>query len=113
MLVVMRVLGGRPDRVRTDAIAAELGCPLLVIHGRADRIVPFAHARRIVDAAPDAEMACFEDADHLQSLSSDPRRYAQTVADWLARAVNPQAAGLTPPARLSSDVTHPPGQRDG
>lgn len=39
--------------------------PILVIHGTADRVVPFAHAKRVADEAPNAELMAIEGGEHV------------------------------------------------
>jgi pimeloyl-ACP methyl ester carboxylesterase len=44
---------------------AGIAAPILVIHGTGDRIVPFAHARRVADEAPNAELMAIEGGEHV------------------------------------------------
>ena len=39
--------------------------PILVIHGTGDRVVPFAHAKRVADEAPNAELMAIEGGEHV------------------------------------------------
>jgi len=43
----------------------EIAARTLVVHGTADRIVPYENALHLVDRIPQAELATFEDAGHL------------------------------------------------
>ncbi len=43
---------------------SRLGCPLILFHGRRDRLVPFAHAERLHAAAPGSRLVAYDDADH-------------------------------------------------
>ncbi len=45
------------------AVVATYAHPLLVIHGRNDQVVPYAHGRRLHQAAPNSEMITYE-SDH-------------------------------------------------
>jgi len=45
--------------------AGELGLPVLLIWGRHDRTVPFAHSQRALAAMPQAEFHAIEDAGHI------------------------------------------------
>jgi pimeloyl-ACP methyl ester carboxylesterase len=47
--------------IPVDRIAA----PILVIHGSADRVVPFAHAKRVADAAPHAALMTIDGGEHV------------------------------------------------
>ncbi len=62
-LFVLRFAGVR-HRTLTP-IAAKLSCPLLVIHGKRDRVVPIDHGRRIAEAAPHGELRVIPEAAHL------------------------------------------------
>jgi 3-oxoadipate enol-lactonase len=43
---------------------ARLGMPALVLHGTADRAVPYRHATELVETLPDARLATYEGAGH-------------------------------------------------
>jgi fermentation-respiration switch protein FrsA (DUF1100 family) len=42
----------------------ELDRPLMLVHGRRDRVVPFSHFERLRQAAPGARLVVYDDADH-------------------------------------------------
>jgi pimeloyl-ACP methyl ester carboxylesterase len=42
-----------------------IAAPILVIHGTADRVVPFSHARRVADAAPNADLMAIDGGEHV------------------------------------------------
>ena len=45
------------------------GIPLLIIHGKADRVIPWQHGQKLFDAAHDPKyLMLIEDADHTQAL---------------------------------------------
>jgi pimeloyl-ACP methyl ester carboxylesterase len=48
-----------------DVPVGGLTVPILVIHGMADRIVPFPHAARVADAVPSAELMAIEGGEHV------------------------------------------------
>jgi pimeloyl-ACP methyl ester carboxylesterase len=76
---------GRRTWRPTHRDAAALTRPLLLLHGRADRLAPPAEAERIAAAAPRAELAWFDHADHLALIDRAPDRYRRLVAAWLER----------------------------
>ncbi len=39
--------------------------PILVVHGTGDRVVPFAHAKRVADEAPNAELLAIAGGEHV------------------------------------------------
>ena len=45
------------------AVVRELGCPLLIVHGTRDRLIPFSQAEELRDAAPGARLVSYP-ADH-------------------------------------------------
>ena len=62
------VLGIDPRAVRPAEDAGELceeGTPLLIIHSKDDRTVPFEHAERIKDTCPDATLWSIEGYGHV------------------------------------------------
>jgi dipeptidyl aminopeptidase/acylaminoacyl peptidase len=56
--------------------------PLLIIHGKLDRLVPWEEARQTVNAVgKNAELAMFEDGNHV--CNNIPYKYRPLTADWL------------------------------
>ncbi len=65
-----------------DGAAQKLQQPLLVIHGKLDRIVPWEQGQKIVDAVgANAEFALFENGNHV--CNNIPYLYRPLTADWL------------------------------
>ncbi len=62
--------------------AARITCPLLVVHGGRDGIVPAAHAERLAREAPGAELLLYPDGSHGVTNHAFESRAA--IADWLA-----------------------------
>ena len=62
----------------------EITAPVLVVHGRADSVVPFSHAEAIVQRAPRAEMLAVEEGEHvvlfthLDAVRAATARFVQT-----------------------------------
>jgi pimeloyl-ACP methyl ester carboxylesterase len=44
---------------------AGIAVPTLVVHGAADRVVPFSHAKAVADTVPGAELLALADGDHV------------------------------------------------
>jgi pimeloyl-ACP methyl ester carboxylesterase len=74
-------LGARPSLTRRalDAIA----CPVLVIHGDRDRLVPLAYARAAVQAHPSWRYRFLPRVGHAPQLEA-PDRWLRSVERWLA-----------------------------
>ena len=72
----------RASKLTLDGAAQKIKQPLLVIHGKLDRIIPWQHAHKIVDAVgPNAELAMFETGNHV--CNNIPYMYRPLTADWL------------------------------
>lgn len=59
-----------------------INCPLLVMTGAQDRVVPLANAQRLAEQHPHAELAIFPDSDHLFFLER-PAEVAARLSRFL------------------------------
>lgn len=66
-------------RYANDALAAGLEVPLRVVHGTADRIVPFAEGQRLHAAAPGSTLQAIEGAGHNDLFEVGGQAYAEEV----------------------------------
>jgi dienelactone hydrolase len=76
------------ERIRQldlTGIAEKVACPLLVLHGTADEVVPFAHGERIAHEAKNATFRKYENGNH--SLSNRHFEVRTGLADWLAQQI--------------------------
>jgi 2,6-dihydroxypseudooxynicotine hydrolase len=72
----------RAHRLSLDGAAQKIRQPLLIIHGKLDRIIPWQQAHKIVKAVgPNAELAMFENGNHV--CNNIPYIYRPLTADWL------------------------------
>jgi 2,6-dihydroxypseudooxynicotine hydrolase len=63
--------------------APKITCPLFVVAGRQDRLVPASHAERLAKTASGpVELLMVEDGGH--NANNRPYRYRSRTADWLA-----------------------------
>ena len=63
--------------------AEKIECPLFIVAGREDRLVPAEHAERLAKAAAGpVELLLVEDGGH--NANNRPYRYRSASADWLA-----------------------------
>jgi pimeloyl-ACP methyl ester carboxylesterase len=78
-------LGRRPRTARRalDHIA----CPVLLIHGRRDRLVPAAFAEAELANHPDWRARFFPDLGHIPQMEA-PGRWVAEVADWFAGSLD-------------------------
>ena len=67
------------------SVVSHLDLPILIIHGRQDRVIPFAHAERLAEAAtePPTWWVC-DDCGH-NDLPRDVGAYWAALAAWLDR----------------------------
>ena len=63
--------------------AKKITCPLFVVAGRQDRLVPASHAEMLAkNASGPVELLMVEDGGH--NANNRPYRYRSRTADWLA-----------------------------
>lgn len=79
----------RPDVVR--AALDGVRCPVLVLHGRRDRLVPAAYAESVLRDHPSWTGHVFPDLGHVPQMEA-PDRWFDEVAGWLASARAPAPA---------------------
>ena len=72
-----------PDAYPTVRRIRELSCPLLVLHGERDEIVPLAQGRALFEAARGPrEMRVFAGAGHNDLVPLAGAEYAEAIASW-------------------------------
>jgi dienelactone hydrolase len=79
------------ERIRAldlSGVAEKVTCPLLVLHGTADEIVPFSHAERIAREAKSVTFRKYENGNH--SLSNRHYEARTGMADWMAQRIGGQ-----------------------
>ena len=63
--------------------AAKITCPIFIVTGRQDRIVPATHAEQLAkNVSGPVELLIVEDGGH--NANNRPYRYRSRSADWLA-----------------------------
>ena len=64
--------------------AANITCPIFIVTGRQDRLVPAAHAEQLArSVSGPVELLIVEDGGH--NANNRPYRYRSRTADWLAQ----------------------------
>jgi len=72
----------RAYQLTLEGVAHRIKQPLLVIHGKLDRLIPWQQAHKIVNAVgANAELAMFENGNHV--CNNIPYVYRPLTADWL------------------------------
>jgi 2,6-dihydroxypseudooxynicotine hydrolase len=70
-------------RLTLREAAGKITCPLFIVAGRQDRLVPASHAEMLAKAAAGpVELLMVEDGGH--NANNRPYRYRSRSADWLA-----------------------------
>jgi len=63
-------------------VAERIAQPMIVVFGKRDRLVPWQHAARLADEAPNAELWMFDEGNHV--CMNVTYRWRPQAADWLA-----------------------------
>ncbi len=72
----------KAEALTLDGVAQNIKQPLLVIHGKLDRLVPWEQATKLVQAVgKNAELAMFEDGNHV--CNNIPYIYRPLTGDWM------------------------------
>ena len=70
-------------RLSLTGLAARITCPLYVMNGKLDRVVPWQHAERLArEAKGPVELLLIEDGNHIANNRS--ARWRPHSADWMA-----------------------------
>jgi pimeloyl-ACP methyl ester carboxylesterase len=69
----------------------KIRCPVLVIHGRDDELVPLRHGEAIFAAANEPKRFLALDGGHNDNYLVDAARFRQGIADFVAACVPPPA----------------------
>ena len=70
-------------KLSLEGLAGEITCPLFILAGRLDKIVPPADAERLAaEASGPVELLVVEDGNHI--ANNRPYRYRSQSADWMA-----------------------------
>jgi 2,6-dihydroxypseudooxynicotine hydrolase len=73
-----------------SGVAHRIECPLFVVAGKRDRIIPWQDAERLArEVSGPVELLVIEDGNHV--ANNRPYRYRPQTADWMAERLG--AAG--------------------
>lgn len=71
------------DKFRNVDKIGRVRCPVLILHGEADEVVPFWHGRQLFDKAPEPKVfVAIPDAHHNDLLWVAGARYGQALRDF-------------------------------
>jgi 2,6-dihydroxypseudooxynicotine hydrolase len=66
-----------------NGVAKQIECPLFIVTGKQDRLIPWQDAQRMVDeASGPTELLIVEDGNHI--ANNRPYRWRSRSADWMA-----------------------------
>jgi len=85
-----------------QAYRREIGsvtCPVLLLHGERDRLIPVTAAREAARANPSWSLVVLPGVGHVPQLEA-PRQCATAITEWLGSAGRPAAESARPPRRL-------------
>lgn len=86
------------DRFPNIALIRRIEAPVLLLHGRRDRVVPFHHSEALLAAAREPKShAWFDRAGHNDIAETDPQGYADAIRDFLARLEGQEVRGRASP----------------
>ncbi|MFS8924385.1 alpha/beta hydrolase [Synechococcus sp. B60.1] len=78
------------DRFDNLSRIAQINCPLLILHGTQDRLIPFWHAEALYQAARDPKrLVPIEGADHNNLLQVAGERYLPILHQFVTELVEP------------------------
>ena len=82
-LIARTMFGVEIGKLKPEASAADLGYPILVIHGDADTRIPPSHGERVREAAPaESELWLVPGVEHVDAFTSYPDEYVDRVARY-------------------------------
>jgi pimeloyl-ACP methyl ester carboxylesterase len=73
-------------RLSLRGVLGRLTQPMIVVFGKRDRLIPWQHAARVAQEAPNADLWLFEDGNHV--CMNLTYRWRPQAADWLAERLD-------------------------
>ena len=80
-------MGARPLQATAPALLRRVACPVLVLRGQEDRLVPEAMADAVTRLRPDVPCRVLEGCGHCPH-DEDPKRFNGTVLAWLRETLS-------------------------
>lgn len=86
------------DRFPNLRTIREVDCPVLVVHGRRDAVIPFSHGERLYRAAPGPKhLLVVDEAGHNDLPQVAGERYERAFREFADREVAPAGGGESRP----------------
>ncbi|NER03811.1 MAG: alpha/beta hydrolase [Okeania sp. SIO3C4] len=71
------------DKFRSIDKIKDINCPVLVIHGNADRVIPFSHGKQLFTAANEPKLSLWVDgAGHIDLLEVAGEKYEKVMIEF-------------------------------
>jgi 3-oxoadipate enol-lactonase len=83
---IVGALQGMKERPDSTILLSQIDCPLLIIHGTDDQLIPVKEAEIMNRQIPNSQLVKITDAGHLPNLEQ-PEKYNQAVRDFLLSLV--------------------------
>jgi pimeloyl-ACP methyl ester carboxylesterase len=100
--VVQTISRGRGQAYR--AIVNSVACPVLLVQGDRDRLMPVSVARSAARAHPDWTLAVLPGIGHVPQLEA-PRETAELIIDWLSSPAQPAPSAAAAGGGLRAALT--------
>ncbi len=84
---------------RTDVVEAarSLDCPLLLIHGALDEVVPIVQAEELSSAARDSRLVVLPHGDHRLHGTSEQEELVRLVGEFMGEKIAGRGGPISPP----------------
>lgn len=80
-------MGGRPPGATAPALLQQVTCPVLLLRGQKDRLMPEAMAKAVARLRPDMPLQVLEGCGHCPH-DEDPKRFNGVVLAWLRETLS-------------------------
>ena len=79
------------NKLDTVSKLPRVKCPVLVVHGGRDRVIPAGQGRRLFDAAPEPRrLIIIDGADHNDLFNVGGGEYIDTLAEFVRQSLRPE-----------------------
>jgi len=79
---ILGALQGMKERPDSSTMLTQINCPVLIIHGTDDQLIPLKEAELMNHQIPTSHLVKITDSGHLPNLEQ-PEKYNQAVRDFL------------------------------
>jgi len=79
---IIGALSGMRDRPDSTELLNHISCPVLIVHGTDDQLIPIAEAEHMHSALADSELVRIPNAGHLLNMEQ-PELFNRSISDFL------------------------------